>query len=105
MARFFVKLHGENVLLSLDGEHGKFSFNVSRLIRAQSPDEAGRIAIIQVHQHLNQNEHVVKTLPDPPKIRIVSIEKISALRLLTNKWNLDFDFFPEADRISGGEPG
>jgi hypothetical protein len=97
MARFLVQLRGENYLLNLDGEHSKVGFNAKRAVKAQSREEAERIAIIQAHQQLNQTEQVVKNIPDSPKITIVSTENIGLINFIRMKRNRDFEFFSEID--------
>lgn len=93
MSRFLVQLRGENCLLSLDGEHGKFAFNARRVIKAPSLEEAERIAIIRILQQLNKSEYIVKNTPDAPQVTVVSTTKLGRLSFVSKKQTWGFDFF------------
>jgi hypothetical protein len=68
MGRFKVQLRGENFLLDLDGEHAKFFFTATRIVKADSQRAAERIALIQLHQEINRSAHIVKNIPNAPRV-------------------------------------
>ena len=64
MKRFKVKLHGKNFLLNLDGEPKKFVFYTTRFVKAETPQEAEKIAIILTHQNPNLRDTVLNENAD-----------------------------------------
>jgi len=105
MGRFLVTVRGENFLLSLDGEHGKFGFTASWVVVAQSSAEAERIAIIQLYQQLNQNEQTVNNSQDAAKVSVVATEKRGLLACIGKKRSPDILFSSEDDAFSSGKSG
>ncbi len=76
MPRYKVYMRGENYLLSLDGEHGKFGFSTARIVKAQSAEEAERIALIRTHQELNSKAYIVNSTPDAPRLKVEKLEQV-----------------------------
>lgn len=95
MKRYRIEICGENLLLDLDGDHGKFGFTTTRVIKARTPDEAKRIALIQIHQQLNNGAQVVKSTPDAPRVYAVSIEELKFFQFISKKRCGSFDFVSE----------
>ena len=98
MKRFKVQLRGENFLLDLDGDHGKFGFTTSRVIKASDPDEAKRIAIIQLHQELNRSANIIKNTLDAPKVYPLDIEPLNFFSFLVAKKPRGFEFINEENQ-------
>lgn len=95
MSRYKVHLRGENFLLNLDGDHGKFGFSTARVITADNQEEAVRIAIIRVHQELNQSSNVIKDVPDTPRIILDRVEKLKFFHFIKKKESCGFNFISE----------
>lgn len=97
MKRFKVKLHGENILLDIDGEFKKFGFYATNIIKAQNPQEAKKIAAILIRRHPNLKDTVLNESTDPPTINIEEIEEVSFLKFFTKKstTSFNFTFYPE----------
>jgi hypothetical protein len=83
MKRYKVKLHGENFLLNLDGDLKKYGFYATKFLKAESPQEAEKNAII-----LNKNT-------DRPTINMEEIEEVNFLKFFAKKSTTDFTFYPE----------
>lgn len=92
MKRFRVTIAGENFLLDVDGESGKFAFTAARLVKANSPQDAERIALIRIHHELNQSGHVVKNTCVAPRVFVESIEELKFFQFMSKKGcnNLEF---------------
>jgi hypothetical protein len=98
MGRYQVQLRGENFLLNIDGEHGKFGFTVTRIIKANDPEEAKRTAIIRIHQELNQSPIIVKNIADAPRVYPEQVKELKFFRYLCQKKNADFNFVTEENQ-------
>lgn len=92
MKRYRVNISGENFLLDLDGHHEKFCFSATRLIEANSPEDAERIALIRIHHELNQTNHIVKNTLDAPRVSIDSIEELKFFQFLSKKSRSKLEF-------------
>jgi len=95
MKRFKVKLHGENILLNIDGEFKKFGFYATNFIKAQNPQEAKKIAAILIYRHPNLRDTVLNEITDRPTINIEEIEEVNPLKFFANKSKTRFTFYPE----------
>jgi hypothetical protein len=95
MKRFKVKLHGENILLNIDGEYKKFGFYATNFIKAENPQEAKKIAAILIHQHPNLRDIALNESTDRPTIKIEEIEKVNSLKFFAKKSTTNFTFYPE----------
>jgi len=97
MKRFKVKLHGENFLLNLDGEFKKFGFYATRFVKAETPQQAEKIAVILTHQDPNLRNCVLNEHADRPAISLEEIKEVGFLKFLAKKSTTDFTFYPEDD--------
>jgi len=95
MKRFKIKLHGENILLNIDGEFRKFGFYATNFIKAQNPQEAKKIAAILIYRHPNLKDTVLNESTDRPTINIEEIEEVNPLKFFANKSTTRFTFYPE----------
>jgi len=95
MRRYRIQLRGENFLLNLDGEHAKFSLQATRVIKAGSRTEAERIALIQIHQELNQSSHIVKNTPDVPRVFVEKTDELKFYQFVSKRILRGFQFFSE----------
>ena len=95
MKRYRIKISGENFLLDLDCDHGKFGFRAIRVIKADSPDEAKRIALILIRQELNRSAHIIKNSPDAPRVFAEVIEELKFFQFASKKKNKRFEFICE----------
>lgn len=76
MPRFRVQLRGDNFLLDLDGEHAKFGLRATRIIKAETEQEAVKIAIIRLHQQINKSNQLVKDTLDAPNVYLERTETL-----------------------------
>jgi hypothetical protein len=95
MKRFKVQLHGKNFLLNLDGELKKYGFYATKFVKAESPQEAEKIAVILMHQNPNFRKTVLNGSADPPKIGLEAIKEVSFLKFFAKKSTTGFTFYPE----------
>lgn len=95
MGRYKVVLRGENFLLDLDGDHSKFRFTATRVVRAKSQEEAQKIAIILIYQELNQSRHTVKNIYNAPRINSERVEKLRCYHLFRKKTLRGFNFIKD----------
>ena len=95
MKRFKVKLHGENFLLNLDGEFRKYGFYATEFVRAESPQEAEKIALILIHQNPNLRDSVLNENFDRPKTNLEEIKQVNFLKYFAKKSTTGFTFYPE----------
>lgn len=98
MSRFRVQLRGKNFLLNIDGEPRKFGFSATRIVKALDIDRAKKIAIIRLHQELNNSDHRFVESPDSPKVSIQQIDELGKLQLVRKKTVSGFDFYPDEDQ-------
>ena len=95
MKHFRVKLNGKNFLLDLNGEPTKFGFHTTRYVKAETREEAGKIAIILTHQNRILKESVMYEGADRPVIDILELKEINALRFAFKKSDTELAFYPE----------
>ena len=96
LTRFKVHLHGENFLISCDGEHRKFGFHAARIIAASDIDSARKIAIIRVHQELNSAWKIIESA-DVPRVTVTEIQGLPRLQWVRKRLVDGFEFYPEED--------
>ena len=97
MGRYIVLVRGDNFLLSLDGEHAKFGFYATRIVKSETTKGAERIAIIRIHHELNQSDHVVKGTADVPSVRVEKTEKMGPFQFVRKQRARGFIFHPEEE--------
>jgi len=90
-----VTLNGKNFLLDLNGEPTKFGFHATRYVKAETPEEAAKIAIIRIHQHRILQESVMYEGADRPVIDILETREVNALKFLLKKSEADLKFYSE----------
>ncbi len=97
MNRFKVQIQGENFLVNCDGEHKKFGFRAQRIIDANDMDSARKIAIIRVHQELNESDFRIIENAESSRVRILDIIGLNKLQRVRKKSFAGFEFYPEED--------
>lgn len=95
MKRYRAKIFGESFLLDLDGELETFGFSTSRIVKASNPDDAKRIALIRIHQELNQAVHIVKNSLNAARVHVESIEELKFFQFLSKKDCKGLEFIRE----------
>ena len=95
MKRYKVKLHGENFLINFDGELKKYGFYATKFVKAESPQEAEKIAIILIHQNPNLRDTILNKNTDRPTINMEEIKEVNFLKFFAKKSTTDFTFYPE----------
>ena len=95
MKTFEVKLHGKNFLLNFDGEPKNFGFYATKFVKAESPQEAEKIAIILIHQNPNLRDTILNNNTDRPTINMEEIKEVNFLKFFAKKSTTDFTFYPE----------
>lgn len=76
MALFRVLLRGENYLLNLSGDPHRYGFRVTHFVRAESAEEAQRVASIQVRKSQHLNKTLVNTAENPPQLTCVEVRRV-----------------------------
>lgn len=104
MGRYKILLRGDNFLLSIDGEHAKFGFYATRIVKSVSAEQAERIAIIRVHQELNRNHQIVKNIPDVPTVRVEKSEEMGPFQFFSKKNAAGFIYHSEAEKTAEQNP-
>jgi len=97
MKNFKVKLHGENLLLNLDGELKKYGFYATKFVEAENPQEAEKIAIILIRQNPNLKNTILNENADRPTINLEEVKEVNFLKFFTKKSTTDFTFYPEQE--------
>ena len=95
MKRYKIKLHGENFLINFDGELKKYGFYATKFVKAESPQEAEKIAIILIHQNPNLRDTILNKNTDRPTINMEEIKEVNFLKFFAKKSTTDFTFYPE----------
>ncbi len=95
MGRYKILHTGENILLNIDGVLRKVGFRAWRLIKAENAIEAENIAIIRMHQELNNYPALVKDTSDHPNVTVSQVEQLSFFNFVGRKSFEGFDFFFE----------
>ncbi len=85
MKKYKVMLKGENYLLNLDGEIGKFGFSTTRFVRAGTPDEAEKMAKILVCHDEDLRGSIVNEGSGPPLLNVEKLAEINFLHFLLKK--------------------
>ena len=104
MNRFKVQLQGENFLVNCDGEHRKFGFRAQRIIDATDIESARKIAIIRVHQELNESDFRIIENADSSRVQILEIIGLTKLQRIRKKLFSGFEFYPEEDDCESPTP-
>ena len=97
IARYKVLVRGDNFLLSLDGEHAKFGFYATRIVKSETAEDAERIAIIRIHQELNQSDHVIKNATDLPSVKVEKTVKMGPFQFVRKQRVRGFSFHREEE--------
>ena len=100
MDRYKVLLRGDNFLLNLDGEHGKFGFYATRIVKSASLEEAEKNAVIRIHQELNKTRFIVKGMLGSPKVSVEKSEKMGTFQFSFKKNVRGFNFHKEEEFTS-----
>ena len=105
MKKYQVKLKGENYLLSLNGEIGKFGFTATRFVKAKDPDEAEKIAKIMICHDEDLRGSIVNEGNGPPLLKLEKLTEINFLSFLLKKKTKDYSFFSEDEKLDLAETG
>jgi len=95
MEKFRVQLHGRNFLLNVDGEPGKFGFHATRFVKAETPQEAGKIAAILIHQDPVLRDMVINESADRSILEVEEIKAVSWVKFLAKKATRELTFYAE----------
>ena len=75
-----MKLHGENILLNIDGEFKISVVYATDFLQGGKSTRSLKIAAILIHQHPNLRNIVLNESTDRPTINIEEIEKVNSLK-------------------------
>ena len=93
MKKFCVLLKGHNYLLPYDGEPRKMGFRATRIVRANSPEEAGLLARGSLVRDPRLVNDLLNGNRDPSALEIESIERLGLFKGLANpRQSLEFFF-------------
>lgn len=76
MALYRVRLRGENFLLNLTGEIELLGFDVTHYVKAETQDDAIRIATILVRKNQDLSRSLQNTPENPTRISCESIRRV-----------------------------
>jgi len=97
MKRYRVSLRGSNLLLSVDGEHRRCGFTAERCLRAASPEEAGKTALILVRQSPLLQEQQQEQFGQGLQLEIEEVREIGWLAFQRGRNNRHLEFFSEEE--------
>jgi len=97
MKKFKLILHGENFLLNFDGELKKFGFYATKFVKAESPQEAEKMAKILIRQDPNLRDTILNEKADCPTINMEEIKEVNFLKFFSKKSTKGFSFYLEDD--------
>ncbi|AMV73224.1 hypothetical protein JCM30471_16270 [Desulfuromonas carbonis] len=93
MKKFCVQLTGHNYLLPYDGEPRKMGFRATRIVRANSPEEAGVLALRSLVRDPRLVNDLLNGRQDPSTLAIDSIQRLGLFKgWSTAGKGLDFFF-------------
>lgn len=95
MKRYKIQLKGENFLLNFTGEPRKFSFHATKFLKAKSPEDAEKMAIIMIRQTPDLRNTVLTEQTDRPRIVLDSIREVNPLLFLFKKSSTQLTFHAE----------
>lgn len=99
MKRYKIQLKGENFLLNFTGEPRKFGFRATKYLKAKSPEDAEKMAIIMIRQTSDLRDAVTSEQSDRPKIILESLREINLLHLLFKKSSTLLTFYAEDEDL------
>jgi len=99
MKRYKIQLKGENFLLNFTGDPRKFSFQATKYLRARSPEDAEKMAIIMIRQTPELRDAVITEKSDRPKIILESLREINSLHFLLKKSSTRLTFQAEDEDL------
>jgi len=97
MKRYKIELRGKNFLLNFTGEPRKFGFHATRFLKANSPKEAEKMAIIMVRQTPELRKIVSSEKTDQPEITLISIQEINSVFFLLKQSSSQLVFHAEEE--------
>lgn len=95
--RYRVDLTGQNLLLDVDGIHCCFNLIASRWLPASTAEQAGKTALIRLHQELQQRQKLAELEGRPLALAISCVEEVGWLTFFRKKNRADLDFSPIDD--------
>jgi hypothetical protein len=105
MKKYQVTIKGENYLLSLNGEIGKFGFTATRFVKARNPDEAEKMAKIIICHDEDLRGSIVNEGNGPPLLKLEKLTEINFLSFLWKKKTKGYSFFSEDERTDSADTG
>lgn len=98
MKSYKVVLKGENYLLKVGREVGKFGFQATRFVRAANPQEAEKMAKIIVCHDADLRDNIINEGNGPPILTLEQLKEINILSFLFRKKKKGFSFYSEDER-------
>ncbi|MBN2427102.1 MAG: hypothetical protein JXK94_02070 [Deltaproteobacteria bacterium] len=95
MKYYRVVIKGENYLLNISGDVGKFGFLATRFVKAGTPVEAEKIAKILVCQDSDLRESIVNEGNGPPLLTLDQLKEINPVTFYFKKKKKDWMFHSE----------
>lgn len=80
MKRYLVSLHGQNLLIKLRGELGKYGFHTKRYIEAKNDEQAERRALRLIFNDADLQRIILNRKDDPPSISVDDIIEVDKPR-------------------------
>ncbi|HEX9777953.1 MAG TPA: hypothetical protein VGA63_07375 [Geopsychrobacteraceae bacterium] len=99
MKRYKIQLKGENFLLNFTGEPRKFGFHATRFLKAESPQDAEKKAIIMLRQTPELRNTVTSEQTGQPSITLTAIREINPLLFLLKQSATLLSFHVEDEEL------
>lgn len=99
MKRYKIELKGENFLLNFTGEPRKFGFHATKFLKAKTPEDAEKMAIIMIRQTPELRSTATAEGSDPPRIILESIREINSLLFLLKQSSTLLKFHAEDEEL------
>jgi hypothetical protein len=97
MEKFEVKLQGKNFFFNQNGEPWKFGFYARRFVRANNPEEAGKMAVILLRQSPVLKDALAADGLARQVIHLVQVKKANPVTFLFKESKVDIEFYPEEE--------
>jgi hypothetical protein len=84
MPKYRVFLNGQNFLLSVDGERGKYGFYTTRCVEAADASSAASEAVERLRLERSLGELGLNAPDDPPRLAVERVEELETFKGVEN---------------------
>lgn len=94
MKRYYVSIHGSNLLINLRGEMGKYGFQTKRYVVASNEEEAEAAAFRLIFRDTDLQQIILNDENDPPSLDIDGMKEVDTPEENTEK-DMKINYFRE----------